>query len=183
MRFELFDELQQLRKVLLGNQFVFGRRGGVGNIVGLLVFVVGDFDEKTGLVFAHQVDVDVFGNGNQPSIELEFGVVTGNFIECLRESFDGDVLGIGFVFGTFEHETINLVPIKIQQKSEGRLVAFFCFFYLSIYFQYTGFEKIFVMNTFNCVKISTISITGNQYITSFSFNFPAANPSVIQVNR
>ncbi len=115
-----------------------------------------------------------FGNGNQPSVELEFGIVTGYFVKSFGEGFDGDVFGIGFVFGAFQHETIDLVPIKIQQKSEGCLVAFFCFFYLSIYFQYTGFEKRLVMNTFNCVKISTISIRGNQYITSFSFSFPAA---------
>ena len=127
--------------------------------------------------------MNIFGNGNEPSVELKFRIVKGNFIESFGESFDGDVLGIGLVFGAFEHETIDLVPIIIQQKSKGRLIAFFCFFYLLIYFQYTGFENRFVMNTFNCVKISTISIMGNQYITSFSFNFPAANPSVIQVNR
>lgn len=126
--------------------------------------------------------MDIFGNGNQPSIELEFRIVKGYFVECLRESFDGNILGIGFVFGAFEHKTIDFVPIIIQQKSEGRLIAFFCFFYLLIYFQYTGFEKIFVIKTFNCVKISTISISGNQYITSFSFSFPAENPRVVQVN-
>jgi hypothetical protein len=36
---------------------------------------------------------------------------------------------------------------------------------------------------FICVNISTISIIGNQYITSFSFNLPAENPRMIQVNR
>jgi hypothetical protein len=49
-----------------------------------------------------------------------------------------------------------------------------------LYFQVTGFEKMFLKNTFNCVKIRIISKTGYQYITSFSSNFPAENPNEIQ---
>jgi hypothetical protein len=39
------------------------------------------------------------------------------------------------------------------------------------------------MKMFNCVKISTISIIGNQNITSFSFNFAAPKPREIHDNR
>lgn len=127
--------------------------------------------------------MNIFCNSDQPSIELKFWIISGYFIKGFREGFYRDIFCIGFVLGAFKHKTIDLVPIKIQQKSEGYLIAFLCFFYLIVYFQCTGFEKRLVMKIFNCVKISTISITGNQYITSFSFNFPAENPRTIQVTK
>jgi hypothetical protein len=41
----------------------------------------------------------------------------------------------------------------------------------------------FLIKTVICVKIRINSIIGYQYMTSFSFNFDAAYPKVIHVNK
>ena len=65
----------------------------------------------------------VLGNGDEPSVELKFGVVSGNFIEGFCEGFDGDIFGIGLVFGAFEHKSVDFIPIMIQKKRKGYLVS------------------------------------------------------------
>ena len=104
--------------------------------------------------------MDVLGDGDEPGVELEFRVVRRNLIERLGESFDRDVVCIGFVFGAFEHETINLIPIPVEQECKRRLVAGLCPFDILVYFQCTGFEKILLKKTFSCTKISANSNTG-----------------------
>ena len=126
------------------------------------------------------VFVEITDEEDQPSVKLKFRIVSCNFVKSFRESFNGNIFRISFIFGTFKHKAIHFIPVMVEQISKGNLVACFSFFYISVYFQCIGFEKVLVIKMFNCVKIKTISMIGNQYITSFSLSFPAANPIVIQ---
>lgn len=56
----------------------------------------------------------IFGNADEPGVELVFGVIRGYFVKGFRESLDGDILGSGFVFRAFQHETVDFTPIVIQ---------------------------------------------------------------------
>ena len=111
--FQLFDAVEQAGEVLLGDEAVFHRWGSVGHTEGLSVLLIGYLDGMCRFLFAQQVDMHIFGNRYQPGIKSILGIISRNAVEGLNKGFDGNILGIGFVLGAFEHEAVDLVPIAV----------------------------------------------------------------------
>ena len=58
--------------------------------------------------------MDILGNSDEPGVELKFGVVCSDFIKSFGERFYGNVFGIRFVFGAFEHKAVDFIPVMVE---------------------------------------------------------------------
>ena len=68
----------------------------------------------------------IFGDGNQPGLEL-VGVIVGvYFVESAGKGADGDVFRIVFIFGAEQLKSVHIVPKGVQECAEGNLVSFLC---------------------------------------------------------